>query len=571
MKLRRSIRIVALILGVIAVLYFAIGGIYIHLESQREESWHEKAVANASDQTVAEWRLAKGSQPVAEWFFVNEKRHTYVVRLFDDREYVSAIYNRVVHGVGDPYDSPMPVRFETGKVSISEWRAFESLLESIYENRQQFYANSHRKNGNVTLAYSRNNASPNQYRLYSNEYQQWPSTYRDFDDRLFAAMESWSVKPHHGYSRVAPDISYESEDLPGLVRLLRSDREAAYPPIVSRMVALGEPARTALIEVLRSGEEVRYLPISRYSAVMDGLAELGDAGDAGFATMKKIAETPVSLPGRKALKAHATAIVGAHEVKLHIERNWKLSPAVETPFRTSTLLPAEREIVDAALADINVRFDAKRKAAKATLVDMGAPILPAVLNRLKVDQARNPLYRELLDVLAEVGGWQAFIYAIREDGMKPSRATRPLQRIGSGGVRGLLLLMESSDKVARMESFFALAKDEYAAYSTQYIAQLDRNLNLYRTSSSAAVRDVHTEASVNLMKLLQKHDPVNHNNIDVLLKAAMDVEQAEQTRVMAVNSLAGLAPLPDAAEKQLRELAGFESGEVYKALEARRR
>lgn len=48
----------------------------------------------------------------------------------------------------------------------------------------------------------------------------------------------------------------------------------------------------------------------------------------------------------------------------------------------------------------------------------------------------------------------------------------------------------------------------------------------------------------------------------------MDVEQAEQTRVMAVNSLAGLEPLPDAAEKQLRELAGFESGKVYDALEA---
>ena len=131
--------------------------------------------------------------------------------------------------------------------------------------------------------------------------------------------------------------------------------------------------------------------------------------------------------------------------------------------------------------------------------------------------------------------------------------------------------MESSDKVARLESFFALAKDEYAAYSTQYIAQLDRNLNLYRASSSAAVRDVYTAASVNLIKLLQKHDPANRNNIDVLLKAAMDVEQAEQTRVMAVNSLAGLGPLPDAAERQLRELAGFESGNVYKALEARRR
>lgn len=568
MKLRRTIRNVSLILGVVAVLYFSIGGIYVYQESQREESWHEKAVANAGDQTANEWRLAQGSRPVAEWFLVNEKRHTYVVRLFDNRNYVSAVYGQVVHGVGDPYDSPMPKRFETGKVSSAEWRSFESLLKSMYEGREGFYRDSHRKEGNVTLAYSHNNAAPIYYRLDSNEYPQWPSTYRDFDNSLFSAMESWTVKPHHGYSRVVPDISYEPEDLSGLVRLLQSNREAAYPAIVSRMVALGEPARTALIDVLQSGEETRYLPISRYIAVMDGLAELGDAGDAGFATMNKIADTPVSLPGRKELKAHAAVIVGAREVKLHIERNWRLSPAAETPFRTSTLLPAEREIVDAALTDINSRFDAKRKAAKITLVDMGAPVLPAVLDRLKVDQARNPIYLELFDVLAEVGGWQAFIYAIREDGMKPSRATQPLERIGSRGVSGLLLLMESSDKLARMESFFALGKDQYATYYTQYIAQLDRNLNLYRSSSSAAVRDVHTEASVNLMELLQKHDPLNRDTIDVLLKAAMDVGQAEQTRIMAVNSLAGLEPLPDAAVEQLRELAGFESGKVYKALEA---
>ena len=313
MNLKRSIRIVALILGVIAVLYFGIGSFYVHQVSQREESWHEQAVASAGDQTVAEWRLAKGTQPVAEWLFVNEKRHTYVVRLFDDRKYVSAVYDQIVHGVGDPFDAPVPKRFETGTVSNAEWRTFEAMLDSMYENREQFYANSDRKEGNVTLAYSRDKAVPISYRLYSDDYQQWPSAYREFDDSLFAAMESWSVKPHHGYSRVVPDISYGTADLPALLRLLQSDREAAYPSTVSRMVALGEPARTALTEVLQSGEEVRYLPISRYKAVMDGLAELGDVGDAGFATIRKIAETPVSLPGRKELQAHAIALLGASE------------------------------------------------------------------------------------------------------------------------------------------------------------------------------------------------------------------------------------------------------------------
>jgi hypothetical protein len=104
-----------------------------------------------------------------------------------------------------------------------------------------------------------------------------------------------------------------------------------------------------------------------------------------------------------------------------------------------------------------------------------------------------------------------------------------------------------------MASFYVLEKDEYAAYSPQYIAQLDRNLDLYRASSSTAARDVNSEVSINLMKLLQKHDPVNRNSIDVLLKAATDTEQAEQTRVMALSSLVALAPLPDAAKKQLLE------------------
>lgn len=313
MNLKRSIRNVALTLGAIAVLYYAIGSVYIYQVSQREETWHDRAVANAGDQSIDEWRFAKGTQPVAEWLFVNEKRHTYVVRLFEDRRYVSAVYSQVVHGVGDPYDAPVPKRFESGKVSIAEWQKFESLFEEMFTNREQFYANSHRKDGNVTLAYSRDNAVPIRYRLYSNDYQQWPKTYREFDTNLFAAMESWYVKPHHSYSRTVADVAYGTEDLPALRRLLESDRAAAYPSIVARMVALGEPARSELIEVLQSGEDLRYLPISRYVAVMDGLAELGDVGDAGFAKMREIAETPVSLPGRKELQAHARTIVGAGE------------------------------------------------------------------------------------------------------------------------------------------------------------------------------------------------------------------------------------------------------------------
>jgi hypothetical protein len=446
-------------LGVIAVLYIVIGNIYILKEVQREEIWHEKAVANTDDQTVAQWRLEKGSQPVAEWFFVNEMRHTYVVRLFDDKRYVSVFYDQVVHAVGDPHDSPMPKRFESGKVSAAEWRAFDILLESMYENREQFYEISHRKQGNVTLAYSRDNATPINYRLQSNEYQHWPSTYREFDDHLFAAMESWTVKPHHGYSRAVPGLSYGPEDLPGLVRLLQSDNEAAYPGIVSRMVALGEPAHAELIEILQKGEETRYRPTSRYIAVMDGLVELGNAKGAGFAMMNSISKTPVSLPGRKDLKAHAAAIVHARGVKLQSD------------------LPHK----------------ARELAAEPSFVNIGVP--------------------------------------------------------------GLLTLMGSSDKLARMASFYVLEKDEYAAYSPQYIAQLDRYLDLYRASSSAAARDVFSEVSINLMKLLQKHDPANRNSIDVLLKAATDTEQAEQTRVMALGSLVALAPLPDAAKKQLLESA----------------
>ena len=565
---RRVFSLAALVLGAIALFYFVVGSVYVHRESQREERWHDKAVANAATQSVAEWALARGTSPVIEWLFVNEKRHTYAVRLFDDRRYVSAVYDQVVHGVGHPMDSPVPRRFETGKLSRAEWRALTDLVASMYDEREAFFASSHRKDGNVTLAWSLDNAVPVRYRLRSAEYARWPARYRDFDQRLFAVMAGWHVKPHHGYSRALPKVSYGSETLQGLIGLLQSDRESAYPALVSRLVALGEPGRAALLEVLRSGEQNDYLPTARYVAVMNGLAPRGDDGDAALVLMRRLAEAPASVPGRKALKAHATSVVDAYEVARHVEQTWTLPEAVEASFRTGTLTAADEAIVAAALADIDLRLDAKRNAAKAALIGVGTPALPAVIAKLKADRARNRHHRDLLDVAAEVGGWPAMIYAVREGAIAPSSAIRPLERIGERGVPGLLMLLASPDELARMESFFALEKEAYAAHAAQFIAELDRNLARQRAASSDAVRAVHSDAAVRLMKLLHKHDPSGRAPVDVLFKAAMDTGQAEQTRVTALESLAALTPLPAAVDARLRELAGYESGKVYKALEA---
>lgn len=569
MKRQRILRRLTIAVGAVAVLYFAIGGIYVYKESHREESWHEKAVANAGDQSSLEWRAAMGSKPVAEWFFVNEKRHTYVVRLFDNRKYVSAIFDQVVYGVGDPINSPSPKRFSSGKLSRAEWRKVDDLLGSMYANREQFFANSNRREGNVTLAYSHNNAVPIRYRLFSDEYPQWPAVFREFDDLLFAAMTSWGVKPHHGYARDPHNVSYGPAEIPNLLRVLRSDRESAFPGIVSRLVALGEPSRAPLTEILRTGEDLRYLPISRYVAVMDGLAELGGSTeDAGFTLIKRISEAPASLPGKKALKAHAATIAGAREIERHIEQAWTLPQEVESRFRTSTLSPEEQKALALALKDIDTRLDAKKAAAKATLIEIGTPVLPAVLERLKSDHARSRFPRELLDVLAEVGGADAFVFAIRENGMRPSLATRPLARIGNRGAAGLLLLLESSEKLARMESFYALEKDADIASTAQYVASLNRNLELYEASSSVAVRAVHSDATLKLIKLLQKHSRADKTSIAALLRAALDTNQRDQTRILALNTLAEMVPLPDSAERQLRELSGYESGKVYDALSA---
>ncbi len=568
MNFGRIVRTLSIALGVVAVLYFTIGGFYVYQESQREETWHDEAVDNARDQSTLEWRAAKGSQPVAEWFYVNEKRHTYVVRLFENRQYVTAVYDQVVYGVGDPIDSPVPKRFATSELSRSEWRELVNVFESMFASREAFFQNEHRKDGNVTLAYSRDNAVPIRYRLYSDEYARWPALFREFDDLLFAAMESWPIKPHHGYAKSYAEIAYGPEEMPALVRILRSDREAAFPGTVSRMTSLGELARGPLIEILRSGETTRFLPTSRYIAVMDGLARLGGADDAGFELIRAIADTSASLPGRKELQANAAVIVGEREIEQHIDRTWLLPKDVEAQFRDSTLSADEEAVLAAALADTNNRLDTKKAQAKATLVAMGPSVLPAVLNQLQADQSSKRYPAELLDVLAEVGGTDAFVYAIRENGMPPSLATQPLERIGNRGVRGLLLLMASSDKVARMQSFYALEKNEYAAYSELYIEYLGRNLDLHRSTSSLAVRALHTEAAVSLIKLLQKHAATNRASIDVLLEAATDPEQAERTRIAALNSLSGLRPLPAATVDRLRVLSGYESGKVYDAVQA---
>ncbi len=565
MNLQRLISRLSWIVGTVAVLYFVVGGIYVYLESQREETWHEKAVANAGDQSMQDWLDSKGSQPVAEWFLIDEKKHTYIVRFFDDRRFVSAVFNRRVSGIDNPQAAGQATRFETGTLSSAEWRSLQSSLETMFTNRDEFFERSHRKAGDVTLAYSHNKAAPMRFRLNSSEYQQWPSYFQEFDEQLFAVLESKTVKPKHGYATATPAIVYGEDDIASLARMLRSDQVVAYASIVSRMVASGEPARAPLLETLESGEAGRYLPIDRYIAVIDGLAELDDRG-AGYELIKKIADTPASLPGRKKLQAHAEAVAGAQEVAVHIEQTWARPVIREARFRSSTLSASEAEAVATALGQIDLRLEARKAEGKATLIGIGEPALPAVLKQLRMDQARNRFNNDLFDVLAEVGGSDAFVYAIRENGMPPTAAIRPLERIGDKGVPGLLMLMESSDKAARQLAYHSLVDDAYATYSAQYIASLRRNLNLYRASSSAAVRTLHGGAAVNLIALLKKYSASDGPTMDVLLEAAIDTAQSDNTRIKALNVLATVTPLARAAETKLHPLSMDESRDVRNAV-----
>ena len=559
MTIKRLFRIAAWVLGTLAVAYFGLGSLFVYHVSKREETWHDRWVADAEPQRIDEWLLLRNDRPVIDWSYQNAKRQTYVVRIFEDRSYISAVYHYLASG--------QPARFAEGTVSGAEWRQLQETMEDLYAQRKEL-VKSHRKDrDNVRAMITHPDGLRATYRYNTARYEQAPQLYRDFDAQLFAAMQSWVVKPHHGYAKRRIALSYDREDLPNLARGLQSERQDLHASVVARMIALGEPALPVLVGTLRAGADQRYLPTSRYVAVLDGLAKLDDASGEGFALMKSLAEEPASIPGRRKLKKHAQDVVDQLEVDAYLAEYWAIPAETERMFRGSKLSPAQNEAMRAEIRHTWRRGDDDRQAAKAALIEMGPDILPAVLVQLRYErEERNRYNAVLLDVLGVLGGVDGLLFAILEDVVQASACVDPLRKLGDSGLVGVLKLLESDERFARHETAELLQSPEYADFISEYVSLLDRKLETFLVSPPGAVRELQQDAAVNLIKALRAHASSDAASLRVLLEAATDHRQSDITRIEALDTLAALGPAAGGAANELRALLGYESGRVRKTL-----
>jgi len=558
-KLRRLFRITVAVLATVAVAYFALGGLFVYHVSKREETWHGRAVANSESQSPAEWLALRRDQPVIEWSYRNAKRQTYVVRVYEDRRYISSVYRSLQSG--------QPARFVEGEVDRADWRGLRETIEVLYAQRNELFKSHKKDTDNVRLIITHANGHRVTYRYATTDYEQLPRLYRDFDTRLYSAMQSWTVKPHHGYAKPNVAIRYELDDLPNLVRGLESERQDLHASIVARMVAIGKPALPSLISTLHAGAETRYLPTSRYTAVLDGLAKLDDASGEGFALMKSLAQDSASLPGRKELKKQAQAAVDRLEIEAYLTGHWAIPAEVERRFRQSALSTAQEEAIRAEFVRTTSRRKDERQAAGAALVEMGPDILPTVLEQLRYErEVKNRYNAELLDVLGALGGTHGFMFAVRENIVQASACVEPLGKLGRDGLPGLLNLLESDERFGRHKTAELLRTPAYVTFIPEFVSLLDRKLDGYLSASSDAVRELQRDAATSLIEILQAHAGSDRASLRILLRAATDHRQSDNTRIAALDALAALGPAAGGASKELQALVGYESGRVYKTL-----
>ena len=250
MTARKWLTRFALVLGVLVVGYFVVGGFYVSKVSQREETWHEEAVANSVRATPEEWLAVVHDENPRDRtaLSVRNREVLYRIRIYEDRSYVSALH---------PGSSDVPpIHLETGKIGLSEWRALRDLAEEMYPVRESLFQQDDNMNpADARLTIVHENRQRLLYKYHTANYAQLPQLLRDYDALLFKTMQSWEVKPHHGHARPMPQISYGAEAVPNLVRGLESPREDLHASVVKRLVDIGEPALPELIRVLREGEE----------------------------------------------------------------------------------------------------------------------------------------------------------------------------------------------------------------------------------------------------------------------------------------------------------------------------
>jgi hypothetical protein len=294
---------IALVLAVLVVAYVGVGAWYVGNVSQREETWHDEAIANSAptsdaDRQAATWR----GTPRIELRYRPSQSVLHVVQIDDDGRYVSAVYP-------GSSDAP-PLRIETGSITRADRRELGVLSEQLYAVHESVIQPMDAVNpADARLHLTHDNGRRVLYRYRTAGFAALPEPLRAFDARLFESMQSWSVRPPHGYARPVPALHYDASAIPALVRGLESDREALHASVVERLVAIGPSALPELTRVLREGRDARFVPASRYLAVVDGIGQLADTSSEGYQLVVALGGRPASTPGDRELQRRARQVV----------------------------------------------------------------------------------------------------------------------------------------------------------------------------------------------------------------------------------------------------------------------
>ena len=562
MMLGKWFKRTALVLGALAVLYVAVGAFYVSKVSQQEETWHEEAVANSVRATQADWHDAvHQGNPRIELRFRPKAGLLYLIRICEDRNYVSALHP----GSSDV----VPIRIETGKIGIPEWRALRDLAEQMYPLRETLFQEDDNKNlADARLTLVHENRQRVLYKYHTANYAQLPQLLRDYDALLFETMQSWTVKPHHGHARPVPKLSYGVEAMPNLVRGLESPREDLHATLVERLVAIGEPALPELVRLLREGEQERYVPVTRYAAVVDGIGQLADLSSEGYTLVRALADSKASTPARKELRKQAQDVADRFEIDAYLAEHWVVSPEVEALFAEKRLLPEQEAEL---MAEFRYRYnlpEQTRGPAGDVLIEAGTDVLPFVLERLRRERLeKNIINDELLRVLGTLGGHEALLFATRHDVVGASACVTPLHDLGANGVPGLLALLESGERYARHRAAQALSQPEYRGYTKRFGDTLGSRLRAYREMQPGAVRDLQKDAAIRLIDVIRVHGASDDASLRAIVAAATDAAQDERTRIVALEALGKLGPRAAASVPQLKAVSGYVSGRVYETLE----
>lgn len=562
MKLVKWLKRAALALGVLLVLYFVVGGFYVSKVSQREETWHKKAIAHSVPATREDWLdVVRDENPRVELRYRPKPGLLYVIRIYEDRGYLSALHP-------GSSDAP-PIHFETGDIGFSEWRALRDLAEDIYPVRETLFQQDDNKNpADARLTLVHENRHRVLYKYHTSNYAQLPQLLRDYDALLFKTMQSWNVKPHHGHARPVPQLSYGVEAIPNLVRGLESAREELHASVVERLVDIGQPSLPELIRVLREGEQARYRPVSRYAAVVDGIGQLADFSGEGYTLVKAVADGKAGTSGLQSLRQQAQDVVDRLEIEAYLAERWVVSPEVEALFAERRLSPEQEA---EAMAEFRYRFNLRkpeRDSASDVLIEIGTDVLPVVLEQLRRERVeKNFINDELLEVLGRLGGYEAFLLAINNDVVGASACVPGLRDLGANGVPGLLALLESGERYARYSAAKVLSQPEYRHFTTQFGAALASKLRAYKGMTPGAVRDVQKDGAIKLIDVIRVHGAPDDASLRAVVAAAIDEAQDERTRIAALEALGKLGPRAAVSVPQLKAVSGYASKRVYDTLE----